>query len=318
MSADDSSDMWLANLEEWVADENRVITAKGLSRELRVHVNVAKERLFLFVQRVKDGKVDSVPKDDLKVVYLLAGRVDGRRKVVLVSEEKLAAKEAAFDELTSKHVDSVARKAALKDDLARFNAQTEVVLRDPYLTTFGAVVNKAAVPRSGAREIVERIAVNNKPKIEMKPKTSTEAKKPEVTKNEVKVKQEDIKPEVNNKAATSKKGGKGNIAGMFANMAAKKPASKPKPEVKVEVKKEETSPGKENRENEAKERKLEEEEAKGKKRSNTKLTKLESKPKRKRIQMMVDSDDSSEEEPEEEEVRVDSPPPPQVIITLAT
>ena len=36
--------MWMDNLEEWVGDQNEVVTVKSFSRGLKVHVNVAKER----------------------------------------------------------------------------------------------------------------------------------------------------------------------------------------------------------------------------------------------------------------------------------
>ena len=79
-------------------------------------------------------------------------------------------------------------------------------------------------------------------------------------------------------------------SGMFA-----KAASKKKVEIPVEVKTEESSPGKENRENEEKEAKesgrkqedkVESEAPKRKKRGPSKQTKLESQPKRKRIQVI--------------------------------
>lgn len=67
---------------------------------------------------------------------------------------------------------------------------------------------------------------------------------------------------------------------MFAKAALKKKVEK-KPEVKAE----ETSPGKENRENEEKEEEEQEEEQSKRKRGPSKQSKLESQPKRKRIQV---------------------------------
>ena len=58
--------MWMDNLEEWVGDQNEVVTVKSLSRGLKVHVNVAKEMLFAFAEKKKEEL-------ELEVVYLVSG-----------------------------------------------------------------------------------------------------------------------------------------------------------------------------------------------------------------------------------------------------
>ena len=41
--------MYMENLEEWIEDEDIIISYKYLSRSLKVHVNVAKQMLFNFM-----------------------------------------------------------------------------------------------------------------------------------------------------------------------------------------------------------------------------------------------------------------------------
>ena len=50
-------DMWKENLKEWVYEESKIVTYKWLSKQLSVHVNIAKQMLFDFTQsHLKDGK----------------------------------------------------------------------------------------------------------------------------------------------------------------------------------------------------------------------------------------------------------------------
>ena len=61
--------MYMENLEEWIEEEDNVVTYKYISRNLKVHVNVAKQMLFNFV----DSRKSSGCK--LGVVYLVSGLV---------------------------------------------------------------------------------------------------------------------------------------------------------------------------------------------------------------------------------------------------
>ena len=61
--------MYMENLEEWIEEEDMVVTYKYISRNLKVHVNVAKQMLFNFV----DSRKSSGSK--LGVVYLISGLV---------------------------------------------------------------------------------------------------------------------------------------------------------------------------------------------------------------------------------------------------
>ena len=62
--------MYMENLEEWIEEEDNVVTYKYISRNLKVHVNVAKQMLFNFV----DSRKTSGSKQ-LGVVYLVSGLV---------------------------------------------------------------------------------------------------------------------------------------------------------------------------------------------------------------------------------------------------
>ena len=62
-------DMYMENLEEWIEEEDKVVTYKYISRNLKVHVNVAKQMLFNFVDSRKSSG------DKLGVVYLISGLV---------------------------------------------------------------------------------------------------------------------------------------------------------------------------------------------------------------------------------------------------
>ena len=100
--------MWKDNLEEWIYVDTKIVTYKYLAKHISVHVNVAKQMLYEFVQICsKDEK-----KSALEVIYLLAGSIAKNpksTKVCLVNSKKLSAKEAEFESLTSKHVYAISK-----------------------------------------------------------------------------------------------------------------------------------------------------------------------------------------------------------------
>ena len=61
--------MYMENLEEWIEEEDLVVTYKYISRNLKVHVNVAKQMLYNFVASRKSSE------SKLGVVYLVSGLV---------------------------------------------------------------------------------------------------------------------------------------------------------------------------------------------------------------------------------------------------
>ena len=130
-------DMYMENLEEWVLEEDKVVTYKYLSRNLKVHVNVAKQMLFNFVQsRQSSG-------DNLGVVYLMSGLVPAKggedaataatcQKVVLVKEQDRETVRAKFSELLSEHVYSVQKSAESVAVTSLFLADKSQPGKDPH------------------------------------------------------------------------------------------------------------------------------------------------------------------------------------------
>ncbi|XP_036359163.1 DNA polymerase delta subunit 3 isoform X3 [Octopus sinensis] len=108
--------MYLDNLDEYINDENKVVTYSWLSITLQVHVNLAKQMLFNFVKQQRSEK-DS---DCLHVTYFVAGITDKKKdgtKVVfcsVVPEEKLETVKSSLQQLYSCHIYSV-QKSKLKD-----------------------------------------------------------------------------------------------------------------------------------------------------------------------------------------------------------
>ncbi len=135
--------MWEDNLREWILDEGAVVSAKSLSRTLKVHANVAKEMLFKFADENAD-------KEDLEVVYLVA---NGRRGVRLVRRDDVAKAETDLGSVSSKHVFAVGRKSALKNGLALCWRQMDAVTEAPNASNLSAVQNKRAVPNRASEAV---------------------------------------------------------------------------------------------------------------------------------------------------------------------
>ena len=144
-------EIYMENLDEFINEENRVVTYKWLSRTLSVHVNQAKQMLYWFVE-CQRNKQDN---DHLNVTYLVAGTVISGNgsmniRVVIVPEEQLDVTKSKFHSLTSVHVYSV-QKAKVKDPnplyLVDFETLKENVID---CNKFSAVLCKNAQARSGA------------------------------------------------------------------------------------------------------------------------------------------------------------------------
>ncbi len=254
MSSDDSSLMWMDNLDEWILDANRIVTPRMLSRQLKMHINTAKECLYHY------SRVKAQADVDLEVILLLSGRDKEDKALIKLLREQDAkrAEKKLFSKVNSKHVYAVGKSKALKSENLLAAALLEEVKEAGHSTAFAAVANKAAVPRQSAMKL-------ERPKAE-EPK---KALPPPKVKKEAEVKKEVVVSETKKSNNKQPKG----IAGMFAKAAASNPKKKAE-EVKVKVKKEKDSPGKENRENEEKEKEEEEEKKK-----------MKTQPKRKRIQV---------------------------------
>ncbi|XP_048360284.1 DNA polymerase delta subunit 3-like [Sphaerodactylus townsendi] len=82
-------ELYLENIDEFVTDQNRVVTYKWLSYTLGVHVNQAKQMLYDYVERKRKENSGA----QLHVVYLVAGNLvqNGHvlHKVAVVREDQL-------------------------------------------------------------------------------------------------------------------------------------------------------------------------------------------------------------------------------------
>eukprot|EP00088_Acartia_fossae_P026719 TRINITY_DN2751_c0_g1_i4.p1 TRINITY_DN2751_c0_g1~~TRINITY_DN2751_c0_g1_i4.p1 ORF type:complete len:460 (+),score=194.14 TRINITY_DN2751_c0_g1_i4:41-1420(+) len=336
--------MFMENLEEWILEEDKVVTYKYLSKALKCHVNVAKQMLFNFVQeqRNKDNT-------NLGIVYLVSGFVKSdegadKLKVAMINEKDLDKQTKKFQKVLTKHIYSVQNHKNISSTTI-YATDIMSVREDIYSSNAqNAIKNKAAVPRPTE-------TFNQKPSTSS---ATTKAVKPEVKKEPsasvtAKVKQEEKKPmfsasttakkeESGKKPANSagKKGGS-NIASMFAKQAATaKTKPKEEPATPGAAKEElgsSTSPGKENMENARIEKEKEKSNekkpeakvsaskksaasasklAKNKKNSSSK----DANKKRKRIMVQSDSDESDEEREEVEDrgAQSEDEAPPQARI----
>jgi len=254
MDEDKVDTMYMENLEEWILEENKVVTYKFLSRSLKVHVNVAKQMLFNFVETKKSS---SMPL--LGIVYLVSGVVENKdsvkspddatepttQKVMLVKEKDLKEVLPKFSKVYSQHIYSVQLAEAV-NQTSLYATDLEVFKEDPAgATALTAIKNKNAVPREAIRVPIEhkKAEVKKEPKPEMKKevkKTGIEgafakAKKASPKKNDVSSDIKEEKPKViekNNKAG--KKPGASHIANFFAKQAAKPKVEKTEIKEKLE------------------------------------------------------------------------------------
>jgi DNA polymerase delta subunit 3 len=100
--------LYLQNVEEYVMDEDKIVTYKWLSKNLGIHVNTAKQLLYTFATEQKNN---------VHITYLVGGFLsDGTGcKIQIVPEEDLIRVKAKFKTLTSEHVYSVQKTKALPD-----------------------------------------------------------------------------------------------------------------------------------------------------------------------------------------------------------
>jgi len=311
--------MYMENLEEWIEEEDYVVTYKYISRNLKVHVNVAKQMLYNFVESRKSsgGK--------LGVVYLVSGLVSRKggedeansgscQKVVLVKEKDLEGVKTKFTEVLSEHIYSVQKSPENITMTSLFLADKSTPGHD-FTAAAGltSIKHKAAVPR-------EAVMMPQVPKKEVKtepaPVKKNEEKKELVKKatgieaafSKVSAKKPSpVKTEAAKKPAAAAKSGKASISSMFA-----KQSSKPKPvktaaeekenivnqkiEEKATVKEEKTL---DNREVESTKPLAQ---SRGKTNKAKARSKQDDSKKRKRIQVMSDS------ESEDDEVEVEKSP----------
>ncbi|CAM9577746.1 unnamed protein product [Bubo scandiacus] len=143
-------ELYLENIDEFVTDQNRIVTYKWLSYTLGVHVNQAKQMLYDYVERKRKENSGA----QLHVTYLVAGNLiqNGHvcHKVAVVREDKLEAMKSKLATIASVHVYSI-QKALLKDSGPLYNTDYDIVKTNLHnCSKFSAIQCAAAVPRTPA------------------------------------------------------------------------------------------------------------------------------------------------------------------------
>ncbi|XP_078381074.1 uncharacterized protein LOC144663867 isoform X2 [Oculina patagonica] len=121
----DEEELYFANLDEFVNDEDKIVTYKWLSRTLSVPANKAKQMLYAFVQKQKAAKSAS----HLNITYIIGGRssVDGEivQRYVITQDENLEETKKTFSPVTSLHIYSI-QKCKLKDSNSLYTVDYDI------------------------------------------------------------------------------------------------------------------------------------------------------------------------------------------------
>ncbi|KOX81364.1 DNA polymerase delta subunit 3 [Melipona quadrifasciata] len=92
---------YLETVAGYIFDDDKLVTYKWLSKELEVHVNVAKQILWEFWQKYKEKK-------QFECVFLLMGHLhDDGMRVEIVKEKNLSTAKEKYSKIISKHVYSL-------------------------------------------------------------------------------------------------------------------------------------------------------------------------------------------------------------------
>jgi len=322
--------MYLENLDEWILEENKVVTYKYLSRSLNVHVNTAKQMLWNFVQTKGESCKG--------IVYLVSGQVkasDGdmsRTKVCLVKKEDLEKTSGEMEKVFSQHIYSIQLNETITAS-ALYATDLEVFKEDPFTScNLSAIKNPAAVLRAAVAPPKIAPGVQLEKKVEIKKKIggieNAFAKSTKKSSEDSTITKESSTPSVKEekvpspeKKTTEKKNSvnsgskKGGIASFFANQAAKPKVEKivkpEKPIEDMEVKSEEKENVVNHQKKEVKSTNKSTTKSFGKRDQEDKNV-LDDVKKRKRIQVMSDSEEEAEKSDEEKEERMETEAaPPQ-------
>ncbi|KAG7211504.1 hypothetical protein KM043_010773 [Ampulex compressa] len=97
----ESLDDYLDTLAGYIYDDDKLVTYKWLSKQLEVHVNVAKQILWEFTQRHKE-------EETLECTYLLIGTLsDGGMRVEVAKASDLVAVKKKYNKIISEHIYSL-------------------------------------------------------------------------------------------------------------------------------------------------------------------------------------------------------------------
>uniref|UniRef100_A0ABM5FVS1 DNA polymerase delta subunit 3 n=1 Tax=Pogona vitticeps TaxID=103695 RepID=A0ABM5FVS1_9SAUR len=219
-------ELYLENIDEFVTDQNRVVTYKWLSYTLGVHVNQAKQMLYEYVERKRKENSGA----QLHVTYLVAGNLiqNGHigHKVAVVKEDELDAMKLKLSTVASVHVYSV-QKAMLKDSSPLYSTDYDIIKANlQKCSQFSAIHCAAAVARTAA----EMPQAEPPAQVDSQLTRSTSAAAAPVTNGHA--------PSTSSKHTSQQASG---IMGMFAAKSATKSQDKHK-EAKVEAKEAPSAP----------------------------------------------------------------------------
>ncbi|XP_034412396.1 DNA polymerase delta subunit 3 isoform X2 [Cyclopterus lumpus] len=194
-------ELYLDNIDEYVNDQDKIVTYKWLSLTLGVHVNTAKQMLFHYLDHKR--KESSA---QLNATYLVSGKfVDNGQtchKVSVVKEDKLEDFKSKMSLIVSVHVYSV-QKALLKDSGPLYSVDYDAVKDNmKNCSRYSAIRCASAVPVCSPELQQTR-------EIQQSPTPEPENKKP------------GMNGEANLASKPSTKPQRG-IMGMFANKSAPK------------------------------------------------------------------------------------------------
>ncbi|KAL7844233.1 hypothetical protein SRHO_G00227720 [Serrasalmus rhombeus] len=213
-------ELYLDNIDEYVNDQNKIVTYKWLSLTLGVHVNIAKQMLYHYLEQRRKERSGTT----LHATYLVSGKCSENgnvcHKVSVVREDQLEDTKSKLEKTISVHVYSI-QKAELKDSSPLYSTDYDAVKENlKNCNKYSAICCAAAVPLSPA-----------------------ELQKAQEKVQAAVLDKEATKPSLNDHMATATKPSvkqpKG-IMGMFSNKAAPKTEQCSK-EVKTEQK-DDTSP----------------------------------------------------------------------------
>ena len=327
-------DTYMENLEEWILEEEKIVTYKFLSRSLKIHVNVAKQMLYHFVETKKSAH------PDLGVVYLVSGLVKNKfeddggndpydQKVVIVKEEDLERTLKTFTTLLSQHIYSVQKNNSTVSVTSLFAVDKKNSDQDQMATAgLNSIKHKNAVPREGVK--VPTIA-KKEIKTEAVVKKEPSKKKTGGIQEAFSKTTKKASPEKSQKTKSSDVGTKpkntGGIAGMFAKQANSKTKPKTTEEkeniVNQKIEADTSGSSKDNspekKEDVKPKKKTGNSGSKPSKSSGKKSSKVEDSKKRKRIQVMSESEEEEEEDrvEEKEEARVEEEAPPVASLIMS-
>ncbi|XP_076453595.1 DNA polymerase delta subunit 3-like [Babylonia areolata] len=138
----------LENIDEFIHDENKIVTCKWLSLTLKIHINQAKRLLYTFLQQQRKKH------KDVNATYFVAGLSKGdnghlEHRCLVVTEEDLDTTRGQLSTVTSCHVYSIQR-ANLKDSNSLYMTDYEGVRENlPDCNKYSSIhCQRAAVPRS--------------------------------------------------------------------------------------------------------------------------------------------------------------------------